>query len=136
MRRWLNQLSPDINRAPFTLEEDAVVVWGHLRMGSKWAAIAKLLSGRPDYTVKNRWNCTLRHCEADLVAAKGGTTPDLSLDDVRQFLTKHRGKLAPRRRTFPPPTCVAGRMSSGDADTWPAREDRSWDMPRATGAGA
>ena len=57
--RWINHLDPDINRGPWTLEEDNKIIELHKQYGNKWVKISALMPHRSDNSIKNRWNSTL-----------------------------------------------------------------------------
>ena len=71
--RWLNHLKPDIRRGEWTAEEERILVEGHRMLGTRWAALAKLLPGRPENAIKNHWHATLR-CKW---AQRGGRISEL-----------------------------------------------------------
>ena len=54
--RWHNHLDPNINKSPWTEEEDRLLAQAHEQYGNQWAKIAKLLPGR--YVFMKR---TIRH---------------------------------------------------------------------------
>lgn len=58
--RWLNHLRPDIRKGGWTQAEDSLIIREQARRGNRWSDIARLLPGRSDNAVKNRYNATLK----------------------------------------------------------------------------
>lgn len=53
--RWTYYLSPANNLAPFSPEEDQLIIQKVNEMGKKWSQISKFFTGRSDNSIKNRW---------------------------------------------------------------------------------
>ncbi|KAJ0237982.1 Transcription factor MYB88 [Hirschfeldia incana] len=54
-RRWYTYLSSDFKRGGWTPEEDALLCEAQRLFGNRWTEIAKVVSGRTDNAVKNRF---------------------------------------------------------------------------------
>jgi len=61
--RWVHHLAPEVSKVPWTAEEDTILFEALKLHKTSWAAIAKLLPGRTDHCVKNRYYSTKRRIE-------------------------------------------------------------------------
>jgi hypothetical protein len=59
--RWMNQLSPSLNKDNWTPQEDLVLAQHQHIYGNVWSQIAQFLPGRSANAVKNRWSWLSRH---------------------------------------------------------------------------
>jgi len=58
--RWANHLDPTLKKGNWTQEEDQLLIGAQELMGNRWCEIAKILPGRSENGIKNRWNSTMR----------------------------------------------------------------------------
>eukprot|EP00347_Sterkiella_histriomuscorum_P005821 403355142 len=58
--RWYNFLNPEINRDPFSNDEDLKILKLRKQIGNRWSEIVKQLPGRTENSVKNRFNCMFK----------------------------------------------------------------------------
>mmetsp|Transcript_2996 Transcript_2996/g.4281 ORF Transcript_2996/g.4281 Transcript_2996/m.4281 type:complete len:685 (-) Transcript_2996:352-2406(-) len=91
--RWFNHLDPNLKKGRWTTEEDKILSDAQQRWGNSWTKIAKLLPGRSENAVKNRWNTSCRR------KTKGGG-PDV--EDSSASLRK-QDRPVPSSVDCPPP---------------------------------
>jgi myb proto-oncogene protein len=68
--RWFNHLNPDINRNPWTEEEDLVILEKQKAKGNRWSDISKGLTGRTENAVKNRFNCLIKKAKDEEILSE------------------------------------------------------------------
>ncbi|CAD8091642.1 unnamed protein product [Paramecium sonneborni] len=94
MERYNNSLNPNLNKNPFTAEEDEFIYQNYISIGSKWSQIALQLNGRTQNQVKNRFYSCILTSHLDV---QNPYYTKLSSEQAKEILTKarqeHKGKL-------------------------------------------
>eukprot|EP00301_Raphidiophrys_heterophryoidea_P008250 c13085_g1_i3.p1 GENE.c13085_g1_i3~~c13085_g1_i3.p1 ORF type:complete len:671 (+),score=133.91 c13085_g1_i3:205-2217(+) len=88
--RWFNHVAPCVSKKQWNKEEDKLIMHMVRKYGSKWAFISRLLPGRTDAAVKNRYSTFVRHNLAprpDSWEIKSPLTVDSSLTSESPTLT-------------------------------------------------
>mmetsp|Transcript_21560 Transcript_21560/g.57970 ORF Transcript_21560/g.57970 Transcript_21560/m.57970 type:complete len:372 (-) Transcript_21560:656-1771(-) len=67
--RWHNHLKPDVKKASFSPNDDAIILNGVRTLGRRWAQIASYMPGRSPNAVKNRYHQLCRAGSGGAVAA-------------------------------------------------------------------
>lgn len=58
--RWHNHLNPENKTEAWSTEEDELLLQLFRKHGRQWAAMARVIKGRTDNMIKNRFNSTIR----------------------------------------------------------------------------
>eukprot|EP01083_Nonionella_stella_P090675 253333_1 len=93
--RFHNQLDEKINRSPWTVGEDVIIVDKHKRFGPKWSKIASFLEGRPDNDVKNRFYSTDR--KALRLVSSGKHCQDLDNNPLMAYCMQRMHRKLPSK---------------------------------------
>jgi hypothetical protein len=63
--RWSNHLDPNLKKGHWSVEEDRLLVEAQSVLGNCWSRISKVIQGRSENSIKNRWNSAVRKQRQD-----------------------------------------------------------------------
>lgn len=95
--RYVNHLNPRLKNCDWSPAEDATIFHLYNTCGSQWAKMSKMIPGRTDNGIKNRFHNLRRQLEREdehrIRLSKPDDFPDeVQLDKIREFPDHLRGK--------------------------------------------
>ncbi|KAK1383834.1 hypothetical protein POM88_021569 [Heracleum sosnowskyi] len=90
--RYNNHLKPGLKKEAWIEEEDMKLIEAHEKMGNKWAEISKLLPGRSESDIKNRWNATKRKCMNAIHKSKNTPKPSSLFENYVKNMFNNMGQ--------------------------------------------
>lgn len=100
--RWLNHLNPELKKGNWRPAEDLIVLSQQKEIGNRWSDIAKLLPGRNENSVKNRWKSMIRKAEKNLPPGNSAIEA-LIAEKKRLEMSSPRLEFTPLTATSTPP---------------------------------
>ncbi|PIN24960.1 hypothetical protein CDL12_02300 [Handroanthus impetiginosus] len=86
-RRWFTYLNSDFKKGGWSPEEDMLLCEAQKIFGNRWTEIAKVVSGRTDKAVKNRFTTLCKKkAKREALAKENNTTSYINLNNKRVIL--------------------------------------------------
>ncbi|XRB21124.1 MYB transcription factor [Pseudoscourfieldia marina] len=87
-RRWQNYLNAEVTKGEWSAHEDALLIEGHKKFGNRWTEIAKMVRGRTDNAVKNRY---MAICKKRMRPPTAGTLDDMTNKMMKDDVVEMQG---------------------------------------------